>query len=370
MTRKWNTCIHLSRLCSKKRHIIERTVRQHASLLDSCQTRYPTIDGASRAFGTEVRDSFVMDGLKRRRRTRVLSWSLLLAALGLAVRWADAAAGPSALRVEWKQHRLTVVAKGVPLVEVLTEIARATGAEVEGAKGLQRRVDAQYSELTLEDAFARLLAGVSFATMESAADGDNWKHLTVVILGASGPLLARTSAEEKKPPLAPAEAALAELQARKEHGDWDALRRAASNGDPITQDAALRLLAQHDRKSAATLAAAAARSSDPGHKIVGIQALGDFDSAVGAKALGAALNDPDTGVRQSAVMGLMGQTSPETTGFLARALEDREYTIRMTALDLLAQRGEDGEAALYSASMHSADPIVRSRATELLEQLR
>jgi HEAT repeat protein len=66
----------------------------------------------------------------------------------------------------------------------------------------------------------------------------------------------------------------------------------------------------------------------------------------------------------------MGQTSPETTSFLTRAIEDREYTVRMTALDLLAQRGEDGEAALYSASMHSPDPLVRSHATELLNQLK
>lgn len=295
---------------------------------------------------------------------------MLSAALGLTPAWAHGASTEPALRVEWKQQRLTVIAEGVPLAEVLSQIARRTGSEVEGAKRLQRRIDAQYSGLPLEEVLTRLLAGVSFAILESNAHGASGKHLTVVVLGESGLSIVRTPTEEKKPALSPTDAMLAELEARKAQGDWKALRRAASTGDPITQNAALRLLAQHDPESAAKLAAAAARSSDQGRKVIGIQALGDLDSTVGAKALGAALNDPDTGVRQSAVMGLMGQTSPETTAFLTRAIQDREYAVRMTALDLLAQRGEDGEAALNSAAMHSPDPLVRSHATELLDQMR
>lgn len=256
--------------------------------------------------------------------------------------------------------------------EILTEVARQTGSEVKGVAGLRRPVRARFSRLPLKEVLERLLAGVNFAMLESPARAGRSRHLTVMVLGGSTPSAVPAHGEKASPGAPPpaADPTIAELEARRDKGDWEALRQAASAGDSVSQSTALQLLAKHDPESAAKLAAAAMRSSDPNHRLAGIQALADLDSPAAAQALGSALKDADTGVRESAVMSLLSQTSPETVDFLTRAIDDREYSIRMTALEFLAQRGADGEAALYWASLHGADPLARSRASELLDQMR
>jgi HEAT repeat protein len=54
---------------------------------------------------------------------------------------------------------------------------------------------------------------------------------------------------------------------------------------------------------------------------------------------------------------------------LSQALKDRDPSIRVLALEALALRGAEGQEALKSV-LNTEDPLVRSRAAELLEQMK
>jgi HEAT repeats len=280
------------------------------------------------------------------------------------------AASQAHFRVEWKQQRLSLTAEDVPVWEVLSEVARKTGVEVQGARALRQSANLRFTNLPLRDAFEKILAGVSFAFVESPTATGSVSHLTVMVLGETAGLGSDTARKKAKPsPPANSMAKLERLYNLAKQGTWDEVWKAASQGDPVIQSVALGLLAGHDPDQATALAVTAAHSSDQSHRLVGIQTLAGLDSPIAAQTLGENLSDPDTGVRESAVVSLMGQSSSDSVAALSRALQDRDYSIRMMALDFLAQRGEEGAASLYLASQHNADPQVRSRAHELLDAM-
>ncbi|MBV8054840.1 MAG: HEAT repeat domain-containing protein [Deltaproteobacteria bacterium] len=297
---------------------------------------------------------------------RVLVISTVLFATSLC------AASQTHLRVEWKQQqrRLSLMAEDMPVRKVLSEVAQKTGAEVQGARALKQSVNLCFTDLPLREAFEKILAGVSFALVESPTGTGGVSHLIVMVLGGAAGLGSDMVRKKTTPSLtASSTAKLERLYNLAKLGAWDEVRKAASQGDTVIQSAALRLLAGHDPDQATALAVAAARSSDQSHRLVGIETLAGLDSPIAAQTLGETLSDPDTGVRESAVMSLMGQSSPDSVAALSRALQDRDDSIRMMALEFLAQRGEEGAASLSLASQKNADPQVRSRARELLDAM-
>src|SRR5262249_43697795 len=172
-------------------------------------------------------------------------------------------------------------------------------------------------------------------------------------LGASGPNQAKR---------------IAELRERAFHQDFAGLGKAAKSGDPAVQTVALALLATHDSDAAGNLAESALHSSDVRSRIAGIQTLADLGRPIPSRELKAALTDSDVGVRQSALTALMGQTGDEIIPLLTEATRDSDPSIQMTAMDLLAERGPEGEAALRE-TLHMSDPQVQKHAEELLKQI-
>ncbi|MDO8430805.1 MAG: HEAT repeat domain-containing protein [Candidatus Binatus sp.] len=292
----------------------------------------------------------------------------------------EAASADKSFSVRWQQNRLSVVANGAPLRDVLAEVARQTGLEVTGIKALKRESRGQFSDLLLRDAVKKLLGNVNYAILENGAGANGDEHLVVMVLGDSAPSSARESSvidksSDEKPlpkrPLTPDEYAVAEadnLHEAADRGDLGALRRAAAKGDPVAQSVALQLLSSKDPDHAKRLAIAAATSTDLDRRLSGLQVLADIDAPDSTATLGAALKDPALAVRQAALTGLVSQTEPQTVALMVEATRDRDPSIRLQALEFLSQRGADGEAGLTQA-LGSPDSEVQSRARELLDQM-
>jgi hypothetical protein len=264
------------------------------------------------------------------------SWAASLCAVALAAGWLLMQAGQTmakglAYDVNWKQGHLTVTAQDIPLANVLTEISRQTGVEFSGidADGCGR-TDVKFSDLTLRQGLERLLTGVNHAIIESKTLAERKDHLLVVILGCMHTLATqsvrqapgKSSLRISQPPLLHGNTIeqVSELNAFAEQGNWDALDKLASGGDPATQTLALQLLARHNDDQAARLAVQAVRSKDQSRQLAGIQVLSGIDRPDAAVALGDALSSIDIGVRESAINGLMGQTGPEAINALTQAL--------------------------------------------------
>ena len=69
-------------------------------------------------------------------------------------------------QVEWEEGRLSVVAEMTPLSEILREVSRRTGLEVRGLEGLQEKVSARFSGLSLREGLEKLLARVNYVLLE------------------------------------------------------------------------------------------------------------------------------------------------------------------------------------------------------------
>lgn len=279
------------------------------------------------------------------------------------------------LTVEWKEARLSVIAEKTPLTRILREVARQTGLEVRDLGGLEETISIRFSSLPLGEGLRKLLADVDYVLVEETSPERGTRPALALIFGrrATLPSTSRTAERAKLGGDAAAEKEpgdrLAALYAFAEQGDGEALRAAASDPDPTLQASALDLLAHQDPGEAATLAAAASRDTNLARRLIGLQALGQLDDPLAMQTLGEALTDGDLGVREYAVRGLMGQTASYVALLLTQALQDPAPSIRVLALEALASRGAESGEALNSA-LNTVDPLVRSRASELLKQMR
>jgi len=263
-------------------------------------------------------------------------------------------AGGGTFNVVWKEQRLSVTADGIPLAQVVAEIARRTAMRVEGAGELTQETQVQFSALPLSEGLGRLLRGTNFAIMEHPAGPGGVRWITLVVFNQpraqtvardvanprprpgdkslSGPALQGASGDD------PA-GHLNGVYEAAQRGDLAALWRAALGADDASRNAAFELLAQKDPVQATGMAVTASASSDLGERLSGLGALAHIDNALAADVLGGALSDPDTGVKQIALWALSAQTGPEATRFLTQAAEDPDPYIRSLASNLLESRG-------------------------------
>jgi hypothetical protein len=97
---------------------------------------------------------------------RVLLGAVTFAALG-----ATAVADQYDRRIIYADDKLTVHLSAVPIEEVLAEIERQSGAEVDGHVRNPRPVSADFADVPIADALERLLGGQSFALIYGTDGG-------------------------------------------------------------------------------------------------------------------------------------------------------------------------------------------------------
>lgn len=113
-----------------------------------------------------------------------------------------------ALTVEWREGRLSVIAEGAPLSQVLGEVARRAGITVQGHEKLQMPVSVRLQALPLLDGLRSLLAPVSDYVLveEGPAQGEPRPALALVFgrratgLGEPDPVVAAVPGDEEATP--------------------------------------------------------------------------------------------------------------------------------------------------------------------------
>src|SRR5438552_14070691 len=93
-----------------------------------------------------------------------------LAAAALRPSSAPAVAEPSPPIVTYRSDQLSVRLEKVPLEDVLAELGRVSGAEIQGAPREPRDITAQFDDVPLPEALHRLLGDQNFMLKYGEAD--------------------------------------------------------------------------------------------------------------------------------------------------------------------------------------------------------
>lgn len=79
--------------------------------------------------------------------------------------FSSAAFSQTQAKVEWNRGRLSVSAEMAPLSEILSEVARRTGIEVQGHENLQENAFVHFSSAPLLEGPESLLSGLNYTIM-------------------------------------------------------------------------------------------------------------------------------------------------------------------------------------------------------------
>jgi hypothetical protein len=217
-----------------------------------------------------------------RRYSRLLPLVILILVLS-----ASSAPSFSALTVEWKNDRLSVVAENVPLARVLQEVADQTGLKLEGGDTLHAEVSVSFSAMPLADALDRLLVHVNYLTIDQAPlQGATRPPVALLLFGekmAPRSYDVRTRAVLPVESPAPDEGAIEEsprdrqrltaLEAAAQRDDMAALRVALFDPAPLIHMRALTLMLEGDTPKTLAFLISVARSNDPAPRLQALELL-------------------------------------------------------------------------------------------------
>jgi hypothetical protein len=274
------------------------------------------------------------------------------------------ASDQASLTVEWEAARLSVSAQGVSLAQILREVVRQTGIEVQGLEGLEQRVSVRFADLSLRDGLEKLLAQMDYAILGDLSAEGGKRPARVVVSGRWPPPAVSARKEAAEPEGEPArgakgsspdgtetedtieaepdpEAQRATLQVFAREGNEEALRAALRDQDQAVQATAFELLAERDPRWALNLLTEATKSEEP---VTRLQALQLFEQS-----------------------GRADETTTMTA--LREALADDTVTVRQYAIQALATRGgADAFDALRQSFFRETDPAVKVMLIESIAQ--
>jgi hypothetical protein len=217
----------------------------------------------------------------RRYRRIVLLCALLL------VLAASSALSSSALTVEWKNERLSVVAEDVPLARVLHEIADQTGVTIQGRETLRSDISITLSRMPLGEALDRLLVHVNYLTIdEPPSHGRTQPVVALLVFGEkmaapsqqpehwAPQFTARSATDEGALEESPRDRErLSALEGFARQGDIAALRIALFDPAPLIHMRALTLLLERDTPKTLDFLISTTKSNDPVRRLQALEML-------------------------------------------------------------------------------------------------
>lgn len=277
----------------------------------------------------------------------------------------------AALRVEWRDARLSVVAENAPLAQILAEVGKQTGLEIKNLQGVSSTISAHFSNLTLAAGVQSLLAGVDYAVFGDLATPQSASASRVVILNnleasdAAGVAPSHTAGARVKAAGLPAgNGALMPT-------DKEAWIRLIMGPDLAKQTEAFENLMNIDPQKAIETLEQAARNGQGQARLQALQLLdqdSEADDDTVLASLRAALQDEDVAMRDYAVQAIARRGGPETMDLLTQAYRDADPQVRLMVIQNAAQQKAAGLDLLREA-VSDPDPNVSGAASALLQAL-
>ena len=234
---------------------------------------------------------------------------------------------------DFKDDRVTVRVHGVPVRDILEEIARQSGADIRGEVRRPRAVSVEFEHILLTDALGRLLGEQNFTLTYDDTGGLR----AVELLG--GPEAAVAKHDENAP------------GAKKGDKRW-----------PPTEEA------RHALENLETFA----RRPDP------IRVTGRLADALGTKTptvgqlIEASPHHEDPRVQERAIITVLRtlESDPQTRSALVTAIDAFEDQRLLTVVNETARDPEHAELFVARIARSAQQSEIRARAGAVLQQLR
>ncbi len=305
------------------------------------------------------------------------------------------------IKVTWEADRLTVIAEGAPLSQILKEVARQTGMELRGLR-VQKPVSVHLVNVPLSEGLENLLCDVNYAIMERPSHPGGPRRACLVVFGQRvtpephGIATRKANKTNTNEPIEPENesafqeevipddvaAIEGEAQAGEDNQpkkiaavlnaaarqDQQALRKAVLDPDAMVQGMALEALAREDRQGAIDTLLSAAKSDQPDQRLEALQRLGESrlaDPATLLPLFREAVDDPDPAIKSYAIQALAALGGAEAMGYLRQALRDQDPSIRLMIIEQVSPK-DDGLGLLQDA-LSDPDESVRTFAASKLQ---
>lgn len=279
------------------------------------------------------------------------------AALAVALLAAPGAAQEPSLEVESAEGRVRVEAAGVPLEEVLRELARQNDFELRLDEPLGEAVDLQIDGLPLRRAVERILDASDLTYgWAGSSEGEGPRGGTLWVFSGGA--------------VEPAPAAAPEPAVVEEDPRLASLIEALADGDVDRRLDAISDLVGIGGPAAEALADTALFDEDAGVREEAISGLGEIGGEELLATLERALQDPDVYVREAVIWAVSDIGGDEAVRVLGLALGDQEVSMREEAINALGEIGGESAMALLEQALEDSDESIRELASELLEELR
>lgn len=267
------------------------------------------------------------------------------------------AAAQPAVRVEWSDQRLTVVADDTRLDTILREVAMRTGSRIVGLEHAGERVTVEIRNAYLLDAMRQLLepSHVNYLYMPRASTASASDRLLVWLYGATAPRPGALREAIVVDAAEPADDApvVSGYAPRSVDNEVTRLQREGAFDVKATQASLLSLT----------------KASDPDVRILALQTLALQPTSATTDAIAAALSDDSLFVRGEAMVLLRNLgMGIDTRGLLAAYIDHQDPEVRGVAVMALAERPGEEAQRLIQRALGDDDASVRRLAAQALRQ--
>src|SRR5262249_51918609 len=183
-------------------------------------------------------------------------------------------------KVEFDSGHLSVIAEGTHLSQILREISRLTGVEIQGLDGVREEVSVRFSGFSLREGLKELLGRVNYVIWEKTLSQGGTTPVLVQVFGHGVKLTPGMVRVEKAPNSESEQTAeesreerLATVHAFASQGNVRELQKSIWDQDSIIQETAFELLAQQDDHLAVSELLRATRSNHHATRLQDIQIL-------------------------------------------------------------------------------------------------
>lgn len=278
--------------------------------------------------------------------------------------------------VRWTGTTVSITAAGVPLAQILTELARHTGSVVVGLEKATEPVTIELDQVTLRHALRELLADKNYIYLDRSSEIPAGESVRLWVYGKGAgawPSSCRAVIGGRPVPCADADGQGA-VQ------DAPAAAVATFTTEPFGQgpSAAEAEVARLNDSGFFNVNAptgqllSGAKSPDANVRIRSLEMLAVQGTSQALAALDDAVNDEHPFVRSAAMdlLASLGGSSAAGTRRLGDMLASPDPVARFTAATALAEQPGSEAEALLQRAVQDEDPAVKAVAAQALEQRR
>lgn len=266
--------------------------------------------------------------------------------------------------IAFADDRLTVKVEGIPISEVLEEVARQSGFRLLRFGSLEDPITLEFYRLPLGEGLRRILRQQNFAVEYAQPTGK--ERSSILPQPKTVWIVSKAEQDHLAQPL------VVEGSKAQSLGDDRALdvwQAALKSDDVSDREEAVTALGESGRPDVVPFLQFALQDKDADVREAAIVALVELGGGDAVRALTLALRDENASIREEVVEAFEEIGGAEAVEALALTLQDEDTSVREKAVEALGNIGGEHAIYLLGQVLGDEDESVREAAADALAQL-